>query len=124
MSTSSKLNLTQATQPGTLPDASQIMRSGVNGAAITGAWTAINETIRVRNGEITTEEAVKATANSAAIGAGAGAVASVASHIARSIPLSSLALIALGAGVLYLSKQSKKTTPPAAPEAETEAAKG
>ena len=34
-----------------MPSGTQILRAGVNGAAITGAWTAINEGIRVRNGQ-------------------------------------------------------------------------
>ncbi|TKD14468.1 hypothetical protein FBT96_18260 [Rhodobacter capsulatus] len=100
-----------------MPSTTQIVRAGMNGAAITGAWTAINEGIRVRNGQTTTDAAMRATANSAAIGAGAGAVATLASHLARNAPV--LGLVALAAGVLYFANSSRK---PAPAEAGSEAA--
>ena len=100
-----------------MPSTTQIVRAGVNGAAITGAWTAINEGIRVRNGQTTTDAAMRATANSAAIGAGAGAVATLATHLARNAPM--LGLVALAAGVLYFAHSSRK---PAPAEAGSEAA--
>lgn len=89
-----------------VPAGGDILRAGVSGAAIAGTWTAIYEAMRVRNNEITTEEAVRTTAASAAIGAGAGAVAHVASQAARSVPI--LGLAALAAVVLYLMSPARK----------------
>ncbi|PZX22099.1 hypothetical protein H9N28_11120 [Rhodobacter capsulatus] len=103
-----------------MPSTTQILRAGVNGAAITGAWTAINEGIRVRNGQTTTDAALRATANSAAIGAGAGAVATLASHLARNAP--ALGLVALAAGVIYFARSSRKAAPETAPDAGSEEA--
>jgi hypothetical protein len=108
-------------QTGLLPSAGQVARAGASGAAIAGAWTGINETIRARNGEIETDEAVRTTVDSAAIGAAAGAVASVASHVARSLPPLGLALLALGVGALYISNARRPAAPagdaePAAPD--------
>lgn len=105
-----------------MPSGTQILRAGVNGAAITGAWTAINEGIRVRNGQTTTDAAMRATANSAAIGAGAGAVATLAAHLARNAPV--LGLVALAAGVLYFARSSRKPDPEAAPETAPETTAG
>lgn len=89
-----------------VPSGNQIFRAGVSGAAIAGTWTAIYETMRVRNNEITAEEAIRTTATSAAIGAGAGAVAHIAAHLARGVPI--LGLGAVAALVLYLVSTPKK----------------
>ena len=108
---------------GLLPSAGQVARAGASGAAIAGAWTGVNEAMRVSNGEITTDEAVRTTVNSAAIGAAAGAVAQIASHVARSLPPFGLAVLAFGVGALYLANQRKPETaaaqddPPASGEA-------
>ncbi|OLS42340.1 hypothetical protein BV509_20675 [Rhodovulum sulfidophilum] len=82
------------------------MQAGLTGAAIAGTWTGMYELVRVRNKETTGREALRATANSAAIGAGAGAVAHVVSHVARSVPILGLAVLA--AGVLYAANAAKK----------------
>ncbi len=95
-----------APQAGMFPATDTIVRAGLNGAAITGAWTAINEVIRLRNNEITADEALRSTGNSAAIGAGAGAVATIASHVARNAPVLGLALLA--AGVFFFANRAKK----------------
>lgn len=95
-----------------VPSGNQIFRAGVSGAAIAGTWTAIYETMRVRNNEITMEQAIRTTASSAAIGAGAGAVAHVAAHLARGVPI--LGLGALAALVLYLVSTPKKPASAAA----------
>lgn len=113
--------MTKSTSPAAasqsvVPNGSQILRAGVSGAAIAGTWTAIYETMRVRNNEITTEEAIRTTATSAAIGAGAGAVAHIASHVARGVPI--LGLAAVAAIVLYLASTSTK---PASAEAKRDA---
>ena len=100
-----------AAPQGRVPSGDQIIRASVSGAAIAGAWTGVYEAIRVRNDEITAEEALRATASSAAIGAGAGAIAVVASHVARSMPL--LGLAARAASALYLASSAKKPTPAA-----------
>ena len=91
------------------PDGGELLRASVSGAAIAGSWAAIYEAIRVRNNEITAEEAVRITVGSAAVGAGAGAVAQIASHVARSIPL--LGLAALAAGVVYFASTSPGSAP-------------
>lgn len=92
---------------GLLPSAGQVARAGASGAAIAGAWTGVNEAMRASNGEITTEEAMRTTVNSAAIGAAAGAVAQIASHVARSLPPVGLAVLAFGVGALYFANQRK-----------------
>lgn len=89
-----------------LPGGGAVMRAGFSGAAIAGAWTGIYEAVRVRNGEISSEDAVRTTLNSAAIGAGAGTVATVVGHVARSMPL--LALAGAAVGLIYLANQSAK----------------
>ncbi|MGD9919027.1 MAG: hypothetical protein AB7U46_13495 [Paenirhodobacter sp.] len=94
---------TDVSDTGTLPTTDEVIRAGINGAAIAAAWTAASEVMRVRNGECTTQEALQTTVNSAVIGAGAGAVASAASHVARAMPIWGLALVVLGAGAVYLS---------------------
>lgn len=94
--------------PHPLPDTGEVVRAGVSAAAITGVWTGIQQSIRVRDGEITTPEAVRATANSAAVGAAAGVVAQIASHAARSVPLLGLAALAVGVGAIYFANVSKR----------------
>ncbi|KPQ22185.1 MAG: hypothetical protein HLUCCA24_00445 [Rhodobacteraceae bacterium HLUCCA24] len=89
-----------------VPSGGAVLRAGLSGAAIAGVWTGIYETIRVRNGEIGSEEAVRTTLNSAVIGAGAGTVATVVGHVARSMPL--LALAGAAVGLIYLANQSPK----------------
>lgn len=91
-----------------VPSGGAVVRAGLSGAAIAGAWTGIHEAIRVRNGEISSEEAVRTTLNSAAIGAGAGTVATVVGHVARSMPL--LALAGAAVGLVYLANQAPKTS--------------
>jgi uncharacterized membrane protein YfcA len=103
---------TPAVQEATLlPTAGQVARAGVSGAAIAGAWTGVNEAIRARNGEMTTDEAIRTTVNSAAIGAGAGAVAQIASHVARALPPFGLAVVAIGVAALYFANQRKPEAP-------------
>ncbi|MFP4044897.1 MAG: hypothetical protein ACLFTP_10075 [Rhodosalinus sp.] len=96
-----------------VPSGGAVLRAGLSGAAIAGVWTGIYETIRVRNGEIGSEEAVRTTLNSAAIGAGAGTVATIVGHVARSMPL--LALAGAAIGLIYLANQSHRV-PSATPE--------
>jgi len=100
------------------PPGHPAIRAGVSGAAIAGAWTGVNEAIRVRHGEVTAEEALRATATSAAVGAAAGTVAHVATQIARSVPLLGLAAIALGLGAVYVSQAGKPAAPGADDPAE------
>lgn len=109
-----------STSTALLPTTTQIVRAGVNGAAITGAWTAINEIIRPRNDQTSADAAMRATASSAAIGAGAGAVAALTSHVARNAPV--LGLVALAAGVLYFANGARKVPPVTTGADETEAA--
>ncbi len=102
----SNTDVTTTTGSGTLPASGDVLRAGMNGAAIAGAWTGIYEVMRVRNGETSSDEAVRATATSAAIGAGAGAVANVVAHVARNVPM--LGLAAIAAGALIYATQPKK----------------
>ncbi|MEM1312948.1 MAG: hypothetical protein AAGI51_00225 [Pseudomonadota bacterium] len=81
-----------------------VVRAGLSGAAIAGVWTGIYETMRVRNGEIDSQEAIRTTMSSTAIGAGAGAVATIVGHVARGMPV--LALAGAAAGLIYLANQS------------------
>lgn len=113
--TSSRLPATRRTA--LVPSAGQIARAGASGAAIAGAWTGVNEAMRARNGEITADEVVRTTVNSAAIGAAAGAVAQIASHMARSLPPVGLALLAFGVGAMYFANQ-RKPDPASAPDDE------
>lgn len=99
----------QSDKPGVLPNGGDLLKAGASGAAIAGTWTAIGEVMRVRNGDATPEEAVRTTANSVAIGAGAGAIAHVVSHAARQIPL--LGLAAVAAAVLIYTNRPKETVP-------------
>ncbi|MBN9673485.1 hypothetical protein [Roseibium aggregatum] len=98
----------------------EVVRAGLSGAAITGTWTGINEAIRFRNKETTGDEALRATANSAAIGAAAGAVAQIASHFARSVPLFGLAVVAAGVGAYYIANSSKNAAQADTPTASDE----
>ncbi len=104
---------------GAIPPTGEILRAGASGAAIAGTWTAIYETVRVRNNEITADEAIQATAKSAVVGAGAGAVAHLASHIARSVPMIGLAALAIGA-VYFASASHAPAAHKAEPQPEPE----
>lgn len=105
-----------APQQQLFPTGAQLVRAGLSGAAIAGTWTGIYEAMRVRNGEIGSDEAVQTTLNSAVIGAGAGAVAQLVGQVARSVPL--LALAAAAAGVLYLVNQTPNHARPVEHEGE------
>jgi len=98
--------------PLSMPTGTEVLRAGANGAAIAGTWTAIYEGMRLRGGEVSADEAIRATASSAAIGAGAGAVTHIASNLARRVPILGLAALALG--VVYFTHASTRPAPAAA----------
>lgn len=89
------------------PNGGDLAKAAASGAAIAGTWTAINEVMRVRHGEASPEEAVRTTASSVAVGAGAGAIAHVVSHAARQMPL--LGLAAIAAAVLIYANRPHET---------------
>ena len=91
---------------GMVPNGADLLKAGASGAAIAGTWTAISEAKRVRAGEATPADAVRATANSAAIGLGAGTVAHLVSHAVRQMPFLGLAMVA-AAVVFYGGKQQE-----------------
>lgn len=97
--------------PLSMPSGAEVLRAGANGAAIAGTWTAIYEGVRLRGGEVSADEAIRATASSAAIGAGAGAVTHIASNLARRVPILGLAALALG--VVYFTHASTRPAPAA-----------
>lgn len=106
MKTETTLPALTAPSTGLAPSGSQILRAGVSGAAIAATWTGIYEIMRVRAGETTPQEAMRATASSALIGAGAGAITNVVANVARSVPI--LGLAALAVGALYFASKSKR----------------
>ena len=105
-----------------VPTTHAILRAGASGAAIAGTWTGVHEAVRVRNREASVDEAVRATAGSAAVGAAAGAEAQVATHVARRVPLAGLAVVAIGLGALYLSQSGKRPADDAEKGSDTPAA--
>ena len=66
-----------------VPAGSYFLRAGAAGAMVAGAWTAYSEVPRVRDREITSEEAMSRVLKNAALGAGAGVVIGAAAHPAH-----------------------------------------
>ena len=95
-----------------VPSGPYLLRAGAAGAMIAGGWTAFSDVTRVRDGEIDAETAITHALKNAALGAGAGAMIGVAAHLARSYPLTGVAaVLAAGAGALYLAGRSQKQEP-------------
>lgn len=79
---------------------------------IAGGWAAVTDLRRMREGELTRDEAIKHTVTNAAIGAGAGVLAGTAAHLVRNHPLTGVAVVlAVGAGALYMAGQEKANEP-------------
>lgn len=95
-----------------VPAGSYFLRAGAAGAMVAGAWTAYSEVPRVRDREITSEEAMSRVLKNAALGAGAGVVIGAAAHLAKTHPLTGVAaVLAAGAGALYLAGRNQKDVP-------------
>ncbi len=96
-----------------LPSASSVVQAGAFGAALGGMTTGVMEMARVKNGEITTDEAIQNVVKSSARSAATMAVASVASQVVRSHPVFGfIALAAAGIGAfVMLSGPNGKTSP-------------
>lgn len=86
-----------------LPSVSSVVQAGAFGAALGGMTTGVMEMARVKQGEITTEEAIRNVVKSSAQGAATMAVASVASQVVRSHPVFGfIALAAAGIGAFVI----------------------
>lgn len=93
-----------------LPSLSGVVQAGAFGAALGGVTTGVQDMARVKQGEITTDEAIDNVVKSSAQGAMTMAVASVAAQVVRSHPVFGfIALAAAGIGAFsLLSGKSKK----------------
>ena len=98
-----------------IPSGPYLLSAGAAGAMIAGGWTAFSDVLRVRDQEIASEEAIYHTLRSAALGAGAGLLIGAAAHVARTHPLTGVAaVLAVGAGALYLAGRNQGDREPAA----------
>lgn len=108
-----------------MPSGAYLVRAGAAGAMVAGGWTAFSDVLRVRNHEITSQEAISRAVKNAALGAGAGAFIGAASHLARTYPLMGVAaVLAAGAGALYVAgraQEAQKDQAASAPAAGTSA---
>ena len=92
-----------------LPKWSSVAQAGAFGAILGGVTSGVTEFARVRQGEISTEEAVETVVKSSAQSAATMAVASVAAHVVRSHPVFGvLALAAAGLGAFLVLGNAKK----------------
>lgn len=86
-----------------LPSVGTIVQAGAFGAALGGMTTGVMEMARVKQGEITSDEAIRNVVKSSAQGAATMAVASVASQVVRSHPVFGIiALAAAGIGAFVI----------------------
>ena len=92
-----------------LPSMSSVVQAGAFGAALGGVTTGVQEMARVKQGEITTDEALENVVKSSAQGATTMAVASVAAQVVRSHPVFGfIALAAAGIGAFILLSGGNK----------------
>ncbi len=106
--------LVEAEAQSLLPRASSVLQAGAFGATLGGLSTGVMELARVRQGQITRQQALENVVKSSAQGAATMAVASVASQMVRAHPLFSVAaLAAAGIGALALLSQP---APPPSPD--------
>ena len=92
-----------------LPSMSSVVQAGAFGAALGGVTTGVQEMARVKQGEITTDEAIENVVKSSAQGATTMAVASVAAQVVRSHPVFGfIALAAAGIGAFVLLSGGNK----------------
>ena len=99
-----------------LPSIGSVVQAGAFGAALGGMTAGVAEMARVRQGEITTEQAMENVVKSSAQSAATMAVASVAAQVVRSHPVFGfVALATAGLGAfLLLSGPNKKAAGPSA----------
>ncbi len=94
---------------GFVPHGSYLLTAGAAGAMFGGGWTALTGTTRVRDREISREEAIARMVKNAAIGAGAGVLIGTAAHFAKAYPLSTVTVVlAAGAVALYLAERGQE----------------
>ncbi len=93
---------------GILPPIGRIAQAGAFGAILSGATTGAVNAVRVKNGEIDKDQAVRETVQVAARGAASMAIASVAAHVARAYPLFGIAtLLCVGVAAVALKAPRK-----------------
>lgn len=104
--------LSQGQPRSILPRASTVIQAGAFGATLGGVTAGVSEIARVKQGEITTDQAIENVVKSSAQGAATMAVATVAAQVVRSHPVFGfVALAAAGLGAFYvLSGAGKKRT--------------
>lgn len=106
------LSALSETDTALLPPTAAVIEAGAFGAAMGGIGTGISESMAVRAGERTREEAVSATARGAVQGALTMSVASVVAHVVRVQPLFGLGLLAvIGLGAFKVMGGAKKNAP-------------
>ncbi len=92
-----------------LPSPGAVLQAGAFGAALGGITAGVTETARVKQGEITTDEAVSNVIKSTGQSAVTMIVASVAGQVVRSHPLIGLAaLAAAGIGAVVMLSNAGK----------------
>lgn len=110
-----------------LPSVASVVQAGAFGAALGGIGTGVSELARVKQGEISSDEAIRNIVKSSAQGATTMAVASVAGHMVRAHPVVGIVVLAAaGIGALTVLsnvKPKKKTAVAKAPRTGTAAAK-
>ncbi|MCB9959728.1 MAG: hypothetical protein H6843_14120 [Rhodospirillaceae bacterium] len=91
-----------------LPLGTQLLRAGATGAMVGGGLSVAGDLARVRDQQISRDEAVSRAARKAAMGASAGVAVSLAARVARRHPVTGLAaVLAFGAGALYLAGRAR-----------------
>jgi ABC-type Mn2+/Zn2+ transport system permease subunit len=106
-----------------VPPGPFFLRAGAAGAMVAGGWTAFSDILRVRDQEITSREAISHVVRNAALGAGAGVLIGAAAHLARAYPVTGVAaVLAVGAGALYLAGRTRTQSDQAASPSPSESA--
>lgn len=106
---------------GMLPPVGKVVQAAAFGAILGGATTGAVNAMRVKSGEIDSDEAVHETAQMAARSAASMAIASVAAHVVRVYPLVGvLTLVAVGAAIVSMSKKKPVAHSAARPRAAAE----
>ena len=106
-----------------VPSGQYFLRAGAAGAMVAGGWTAFSDVLRVRDQEITSQEAISRAIRNAALGAGAGVLIGASAHLARAYPVTGVAaVLAVGAGALYLAGRTRTQSDQAASPSPSESA--